>query len=138
MGRGGGSKAVWEFSKKTSTFENLYVPKLTWAINYSLTVDRIAFPQNCSPSQFEAPILIGSYILQMQKIRRRKGVLLGDGLQWLVELISIGGSTEVGTAAAAPAAAAADHCRCCRERGPCALLGQGRHPIAAQIHCSLH
>ena len=42
--------------------------------------------------------------------------VLGDGRQWLVEMISIGGSTEVGTAAAP----AADHCRRCRERGPCA------------------
>ena len=48
-------------------------------------------------------------------------------------MISIGGSAEVGTAPAA-----ADHCRC-RERGAVCKVEQGRcHPIAAQIHCSLH
>ena len=85
---------------------------------------------------------------------------LGNGVlgQCLVEMISIGGSTEVGTAPAAaaaaaghrgcrgggggegappPAAAAADHWRC-RERIVC-KVGQGRcHPVAAQIRCSLH
>ena len=54
--------------------------------------------------------------------------------QWLVEMISIGGSTEVGTAAAAPAAAAADQCRCCRERGPCALLARARSPPYSGPH----
>ena len=76
-------------------------------------------------------MLIAECILALQNS-------LGNGVlgQCLVEMISIGGSTEVGTAPAA-AAAAADHWRC-RERIVC-KVGQGRcHPVAAQIRCSLH
>ena len=59
-------------------------------------------------------MLIAECILALQNS-------LGNGVlgQCLVEMISIGGSTEVGTAPAA----AADHCRC-RERGPCARSGK--------------
>ena len=53
-------------------------------------------------------------------------------MQWLVELISIGGSTEVGTLLLLlPTTAAA-------ERGGRVCVGQGRHPIIALPRSNAH